>query len=110
MNKKCITRNSHTDWEQLDKMNDRDIDLSDVPEISPEMFGKAIARKGLKPIERKTQITLRIDSDVLNWFRNQERGYQTRINIVLRAYMKEKRKSEQGAAPDHFSAPLQSGR
>ena len=59
MNKKCITRNSHTDWEQLDKMNDRDIDLSDVPEISPEMFGKAIARKGLKPIERKTQITFR---------------------------------------------------
>ena len=92
MNKKCISRNSQTDWDKLDKMTDEDIDFSDVPKISPEMFGKAIARKGLQPFERKSQVTLRIDSDVLNWFRNQGRGYQTRINILLRSYMQEKRK------------------
>jgi uncharacterized protein (DUF4415 family) len=50
------------------------------------MFAKAILRKGLKPVVRKTQITLRIDEEVLSWFRRQGRGYQTRINTLLKAY------------------------
>jgi len=77
-------------------MKDEDIDFSDAPETTPEMFGRAIARKGLKPTERKSQITLRIDSDVLGWFRHQGRGYQTRINSLLRAYMEEKRRPNTG--------------
>ncbi len=68
-------------------MRDVDIDLSDNPEIPPEMFAKAIVRRGLKPGARKSQLTLRLDSDVLAWFKRQGRGYQTRINSLLRAYM-----------------------
>ncbi len=68
-------------------MKDGDIDLSDSPEISPEKFARAIVRKGLKPIARKEQLTLRIDSDVVEWFRRQGQGYQTKINALLRAYM-----------------------
>jgi uncharacterized protein (DUF4415 family) len=68
-------------------MKDEDIDLSDSPEISPEMFAQAVVRKGLKPVARKEQVTLRIDSDVLEWFRRQGQGYQTKINGLLRAYM-----------------------
>jgi len=68
-------------------MKDKDIDLTETPEITPEMFARAVVRKGLKPVPRKEQLTLRIDSDVVEWFRKQGQGYQTRINALLRAYM-----------------------
>jgi len=67
-------------------MSDEDIDYSDIPEVTPELFAKAILRKGLKPVTRKSQVTLRIDEDVLLWFKNQGTGYQTRINSLLKAY------------------------
>ena len=76
-----------TDWKRVDALKDEDIDLSDSPEITPEMFAKAIVRRGLKPVPPKAQITLRVDSDVLAWFKTQGQGYQTRINALLRAYM-----------------------
>ena len=68
-------------------MKERDIDLSDNPELTPAMFARAIVRRGLKPVIRKSQLTLRLDNDVLAWFRKQGRGYQTQINALLRAYM-----------------------
>ena len=68
-------------------MRDEDIDLSDSPEITPEMFAKAVVRRGLKPTPQKRQVTLRLDSDVLEWFKAHGRGYQTKINALLRAYM-----------------------
>ncbi len=68
-------------------MTDADIDFSENPEATPQMFARAVIRRGLKPIVRKSQLTLRIDDDVLEWFRGQGRGYQTQINALLRAYM-----------------------
>lgn len=68
-------------------MTDGEIDLSDSPELTPEMFARAIVRRGLKPAPHKAQLTLRLDRDVLEWFRKQGRGYQTQINALLRAYM-----------------------
>ncbi|MFN8626058.1 MAG: BrnA antitoxin family protein [Candidatus Binatia bacterium] len=62
------------------------IDLSDIPEVSPDAFAKGLVRKGLKSIGRKAQVTLRIDADVIEWFRGRGRGYQTRINSILKAY------------------------
>jgi len=44
MKKKPISNKSQTDFERLDKMQDEDIDFSDAPEITPEMFAKAIVR------------------------------------------------------------------
>lgn len=86
MKKKATTQPSGTDWNRVDRMADEDIDLSDLPEIPPEMFARAIVRKGLKPVPRKSQITLRVDSDVLEWFRAKGAGYQSQMNSVLRAY------------------------
>ncbi len=77
---------SETDYERLKAMVDEEIDFSDIPEVPPEMFAKALVRKGLKPVRRKAQLTLRLDADVLEWFRAQGRGYQTRMNSILRAY------------------------
>ena len=95
MKKKHTSHKSQTDWDRVDKLRDNDIDLSDNPQVTPEMFAKAVLRKGLKPVGRKTQVTLRIDEDVLTWFKKQGRGYQTRINSLLKAY-KEAHQNESG--------------
>ena len=87
MKKKDTSKKSRTDWKRLKAMTDKDIDLSDSPELTPEMFARAVVRRGLKPVTRKHQITLRIDDDVLEWFKKQGQGYQTLINSLLRAYM-----------------------
>jgi len=71
----------------VDALEDADIDLSEVPEVPAAMFARAIVRRGLKPVSRKAQLTLRVDTDVLDWFKKQGRGYQTKINALLRAYM-----------------------
>jgi uncharacterized protein (DUF4415 family) len=71
---------------RLDAMTDKDIDYSEAPPLAPEMFAKAIVRKGLKPVTRKAQITLRVDTEVLEWFKRQGKGYQTQINAILKAY------------------------
>ena len=87
MNKQSTSKESLTEWDRLDALQDEDIDLSDAAEITPEMFAKAVVRRGLKPPPNKRQITIRLDADVLKWYRTQGEGYQTRINALLRAYM-----------------------
>ena len=69
------------------------IDLSDIPEVSTERFAKAIVRRGLNAVRRKSQVTLRIDSEVIDWFRARGRGYQTQINSILKAYKEAHRQS-----------------
>lgn len=59
----------------------------DAPEWTPAMFARAVVRKGLKPVTRKALLSLRIDSDVVEWFKAQGSGYQSRMNALLRAYM-----------------------
>ena len=82
-----VAEDSATNWERLDALQDDEIDLSDAPEITPEMFARAVVRRGLKSRPTKKQVTIRLDEDVLRWFRAQGKGYQTRINALLRAYM-----------------------
>jgi len=89
MRKLGTSKKSETDWKRVRSMKDEDIDFSDIPPITPEMFAKAVIRRGLKPIPRKKQLTLRMDSDVIDWFKRQGQGYQTKINSLLRAYMEE---------------------
>jgi uncharacterized protein (DUF4415 family) len=80
-------RRSKTDWKRVDALRDEDIDFSDAAELGPDFFAHAILWQG-----PKKQITLRIDPDVLAFFRKTGRGYQTTINAVLRKYV-ESRKS-----------------
>ena len=86
MKKPTISKKSQTDWERVDALTDDEIDVSEIPEVSAEMFARAVVRRGLQPVSRKAQLTLRIDSDVLEWFKQQGQGYQTKINALLRAY------------------------
>ena len=87
MNKSNTTNKSETDWERVRSMKDEEIDFTDNPKVSPEMFARGILRKNLKPVKSKSQLTLRIDQDVIEFFKSQGRGYQTKINQLLRAYM-----------------------
>ncbi len=87
MKKRATTKRSETDWKRVDATKDEDIDTSDVPQVTPEMFARGIVRRGLKPVSAKQQLTIRIDQDVLDWYKRQGRGYQTKINSLLRAYM-----------------------
>lgn len=73
---------SDTDWKRLESLADKDIDFSDIPELDEAFFKEA---EWHPPI--KQPITIRLDADVLEWFRSQGPGYQTRINRLLRRYM-----------------------
>jgi uncharacterized protein (DUF4415 family) len=59
----------------------------DPPEWTPAMFARSIVRKGLKPVRPKALMSLRIDADVIEWFKAHGPGYQSRMNALLRAYM-----------------------
>ena len=68
-------------------MSNRQIKVStEHPEADVRHIVRGIVRQGLKPVSSKTSISLRVDADVLEWFKAQGRGYQTRINAVLRAF------------------------
>ena len=77
MKRSATSKKSGTDFKRLDAMRDTDIDFSDIPEITPELFAKGVVRRGLKPITKR-QLTLRLDSDVIEWFRAQGGGIKPR--------------------------------
>lgn len=71
-------------------MTDADIDFSDIP----EQIGKHWTRPGaLIPTENKQQLTLRLDADVVSFFRKTGKRYQSRINAVLREYMEAQKRA-----------------
>jgi len=75
-------KRSRTNWKKIDALRDSQIDFSDIPELDARFFRHAVRWPGTKE-----QITLRLDPDVLGFFRRQGKGYQTVINSVLRLYM-----------------------
>ncbi len=82
MNAQNMKNKSKTNWERIDAMRDEEIDFTDSPELNEAFFKEAVLWPG-----HKKQITLRIDPDVLDFFKGQGKGYQTTINSVLRKYV-----------------------
>ena len=97
MKKEPIPSKSLTDWARVDALTDQEIDLSECPEITPDMFKRAVIRRGLQPVPPKSKLTLQIDQDVLAWFQAQGRGYKAVMNALLRAYMEAHAKSDKSA-------------
>lgn len=79
MNKESIK----SDLARIDRMRDDEIDYSDIPELDGEFLKKAAVV--WPPVKR--QLTIRLDADVLDWLKAHGRGYQTRINRILRVAM-----------------------
>jgi len=69
---------------------DREIDLSDIPEVR-EIPSDAVIGRFYRP--KKTTVTIRLDVDVLAWLKATGEGYQTRINTYLRQLMQQNRQS-----------------
>jgi len=76
-------KKSRTDWAKLESMTDEEIDYADIPPLDDEFFTEG----ELRLPKAKPLISIRMDPEVLNWFRSQGPGYQTRMNAVLRMYM-----------------------
>ena len=77
---------SKTDWARLKTGSDDPKPTPDHAEADAKHIVRGLVRKGLKPLPTKSSISLRVDQDVLEWFKAQGAGYQTRINTVLRAF------------------------
>ena len=75
---------SKTDWGKLKAGSPAP--LPDHPEAEIKHIVRGVVRRGLQPLAPKASISLRVDQDVLEWFKAQGPGYQTRINSVLRAF------------------------
>ncbi len=77
---------SKTDWDRLRSGRSTIAPTSDHPETDVTHVVRGLVRKALRPLPAKASISLRVDQDVLEWFKAQGAGYQTRINTVLRAF------------------------
>lgn len=80
-----LTHHQRAQLAALAEMPDEKIDYSDIAPLSAEFWKTAIANPLYKPT--KTSTTVRVDSDVLAWLKSYGKGYQTRINAILRAEM-----------------------
>ena len=93
---KGITPEIAANLAELAKMRDEDIDLSDMPEVTD--WSNAVRGKFYRPV--KQQLTLRLDSDVIHWFKTHPgdgRGYQSRMNAALRRYVEDEMKRGKAA-------------
>jgi uncharacterized protein (DUF4415 family) len=80
---KKLTKNQAEEIRTLRRTNDEEIDLTDIPEVTD--WSNAVVGKFYRPV--KKSLTIRIDADVLVWLKGQGKGYQTRINGLLREAM-----------------------
>jgi uncharacterized protein (DUF4415 family) len=82
---------SQTDWARIEAMQDEDIDLSEVPEVTAEQMARAVLRVGGVPVERgKRRVNMFLDAFIVEYFKAKagERGYQTLINEALAEYIR----------------------
>lgn len=87
MKRKSSSPKSRTNFRRLKSMKSRDVLLTaEHPEADVKHIVGGIVRRGLKVVPPKASISLRVDADVLEWFRSTGAGYQSRMNAVLRAF------------------------
>ena len=75
-------KTTRSDLKRLDAMSDKEIDYHEIPEFDEEFLRSV----DMKVSPGKKPVALRLDADVLDWMKAQGKGYQTRINAILRAY------------------------
>jgi uncharacterized protein (DUF4415 family) len=80
-----LTEERKAELKALAEMPDSEIDYSDIPPLDESFWKNAVRNPFYKPT--KTSTTVRVDADVLAWLKSQGKGYQTRINAILREAM-----------------------
>ncbi len=89
-----LTEEQKAQLAKLATMPDSEIDLSEIPELTDDFWGNAVRGRFYKPTKQAT--TVRVDSDVLYWLKKQGKGYQTRMNTILREAMLDELKRKHG--------------
>lgn len=83
----ALTTEPKTDWRRLRSMTEEEVHAAIVDDPDAKPTDEAFWREARVVVpRRKETVTIRLDADLLEWLRR-ERGYQTRINAILRAYM-----------------------
>jgi uncharacterized protein (DUF4415 family) len=82
---KPLSRKEREELNRLEKMPENEIDTSDIPEWTDEMWARAVRGRMYRPVKRA--VSLRLDADVIAWLKKDGKGYQTRANQVLRERM-----------------------
>ena len=82
---KPLTAAQRAELEALAALPDDQIDTSDIPPLSNRFWKSAVRNPFYRPV--KQQLTVRVDADVLAWLRSTGRGYQTKLNAILRQAM-----------------------
>lgn len=93
MSKNSISKNSQTDWAYIEALQDEDIDLTDIPEVTEEQMAQAVLRVGGQPVPRgKVRIMMFLDAAIVAYFKAQAGGrdYQTLINETLKENIRER--------------------
>lgn len=80
-----LTKEREAELKALSQISDDGIDYSDIPQLSADFWQNAVRGQFYRPV--KTQTSVRIDADVINWLKGQGKGYQTRMNAILRDAM-----------------------
>ena len=80
-----LTEEQKAELKALAEMPDSEIDFSDIPPLDEKFWKNAVRNPFYRPV--KTSTSVRLDADVLAWLKSQGKGYQTRINAILREAM-----------------------
>jgi uncharacterized protein (DUF4415 family) len=83
---------SKTDLDRIDATKDEDIDTAEIPSLG-ESF---LQRANIRMPGKKRSVTIRLDEDVIEWFKKRGRGYQSAINAVLAEYVRAMKKTKTG--------------
>lgn len=78
-----LQRQSRTDWAALEAMLDEEIDYSDIPPLADSFFEHAQPRV----LKQKAKVTMEVDQDILNWFKNETEDWQGCMQTALRIYV-----------------------
>src|ERR1044071_3940743 len=100
MKKSNTLKKDRTDYERLRTMRDEDIDFSEIPPITDEMFARGVLRPPLSVTHPREEFTVKLDRDLAKWYRDMGKDASTIINLILRRYMQEElRKPPRPKAP-----------
>ncbi len=80
-----ISEERKAELKALNERPGKDINFSDIPPLDEDFWAKAVRNPFYKPV--KIPVSVRIDSDIMAWLKTQGKGYQTRMNAILREAM-----------------------
>lgn len=91
-----------TNWARLRHMKDDEVDFSDIPELTDEELAQMVWT--VRRSDTKVTISMRVDPDVLDWYKRLGRGYQSRMHMVLRAFMQARQTRSKPKKPTRRAA------